>query len=185
MARPVLEERKGREGLKRPPWSTLQGQMWVSVWGLAALVCSRYAVGTKNERMRRQVMLAMTMARMSQVSERWAVRTALGQGSEHGGIVPPGDCPTGTQGAQMIILEEIQDQGGGEEATTTEKHDLSQQVPPPDLPSASLPLLAFKMGGVAALGGLHFVQQPHQASLISLRIRARWKARQELSFIRK
>lgn len=61
--------------------------MWVSVWGLAALVCSWYAVGTKNEQMRRQVMLAVTMARMSQVSEGWAVRIALGQGSEHGRIV--------------------------------------------------------------------------------------------------
>lgn len=41
---------------------------------------------------------------------------------------------------QMIILEEeVQDQGGGEEALTTEKHDLSHQVLPPDLPSASPP----------------------------------------------
>lgn len=125
--------------------------MWAPLWGFAALVCSWYAVGTKNERMRRQVMLAVTMARMSQISEGWAVRTALGQGREQ--TVGPwelshhGDCPTGTQGAPMIILEEVQDQGGGDEALSTEKHDLSQQVPPPDLPSASLPFPACEMGG--------------------------------------
>lgn len=86
------------------------------------------------------------------------MRTALGQGSEKTvgpwGFSHHGDCPTGTQGAQMIILEEVQDQGGEEEALTTEKHDLSQQVPPPDLPSAFLPRPACEMEGGAALGGL-------------------------------
>lgn len=41
--------------------------------------------------------------------------------------------------AGVILEEEGQDQGGGEGARTIEKHDLSQQVPPPDLPSASFP----------------------------------------------
>lgn len=49
---------------------------------------------------------------------------------------------TGTRGAQMMtILEEVQDQGGEEEAPKPEKYDLSQQ----NLPLAT-PLPACEMG---------------------------------------
>lgn len=49
--------------------------------------------------------------------------------------------------AGPILEEGSEDQGGGDGALTTERHDLSQQAPHPDLPQPRLPLPAREMGG--------------------------------------
>lgn len=79
-------------------------------------------------------------------------------------IVPPREY-------RHPVGRKVQDQDGGQEALTTEKHDLTQQDSPPDLPSASSPTLpACKMGGRTTLGGLQgpLLTQTHPTLYSSL-----------------